>query len=201
MINILKYPKVLAFLRYLLGWRSWKLGKLEQIALYCAVYIHFDVLIFFILIGSVFKRTWPQLVKEHEMTINDKDAQYYVFNVKLQKGSPDRGDHVVEQDVHTPFIWLCKYTEIDVTMFKKWVDLTYPDKYYDKVVIKAANLSRPYGKSKIINKTVVVDLHENKWHILGETEKMDIMFDAFPLFTDQAEEVTQNSEDEYKKYT
>lgn len=173
MINIMKYPKLLAFLRYILSWRAWKLNILEQIAFYCAVYLHKDILTALINLGSLFKGVWPQTIKEHDTTTSDKNAYYYIYSARLEFRD-------VRDDILIPFLWLSKYTDLDATAFKKWVDTTYPQKHYNKVHICAADIRTINALS-----TLIVDLEKNTWLIHEETEESDIMFDAFPLFTKQ----------------
>lgn len=174
----MNYPKILAFLRYVLSWRSWKLNILEQIAFYCAVYLHNDILFVLINLGSLFKGVWAQAIKEHELTTSDTNAYYYIYSARLE-------DHEVRdihelRDILTPLLWLSKYTDLDLTTFKKWVDTTYPQKHYNKLHICAADIRAINAHSDII-----VDLEKNAWLIRNETEETNIMFDAFPLFTKQ----------------
>lgn len=190
MIDIVKYPTLLAFLRYVLSWRAWKLNILEQIAFYCAVYFHKDVLISLIIIGSLFRREWPQTIKEHEMTTSDKDARYYILHAQI--GVHDvhehhelHGHHAMHKfhDVQVPLIWLSRYTDLDVTTFRRWVEAVYPHasrEQYNTVTIRAADL-RKGGTRHVL----FVNLEKNTWQLHGETEETTIMFDAFPFFTKQ----------------
>lgn len=174
----MKYPRLLAFLRYILSWRSWKLNLLEQIAFYCAVYLHRDILVFLINLGSLVKGVWSQTIKEHDMTTSNKNDYYYIYSAQL--GGHDVHDRHELHDVLTPLLWLSKYTDLDAAVFKKWVDAVYPQKNYNKLHICVSGM-----RTVNVSNDIIVDLEKNTWLIHGETEQTDIMFDAFPLFTKQ----------------
>jgi hypothetical protein len=173
--------KLLAFVRYIIAWRAWKLNILEHLAFYCAVYLHEQILVFLILIGSIFKRKHPQTIKEHPMSDNP-DVKSFIMKAKLQKTNGYR-----DRPFHVELSWLSKYTDLNYDLFKRWIDCTYPDGGYTKVLIVVANHAPDVEElnGKLTKRELVVNLDTSTWRLVDETEEIDISFGAFPLFTKQ----------------
>lgn len=176
-MNLKEHPNMLQWLLYIIGLRSKKLNLLEWMAYYCAVLLHTDVLMLMLWFGSLAK-SWPQLIKEHAGSDPEEeseiDAQFYLHGATLHAG-PDRPINVGIQ-----LTWLSKYTDLDFSLFKKWMQDTYGQGVYNKLTINCQIL----GVDKR-ERVIIVDLEKAVWHITGITEETDIMFDAFPLFTVQ----------------
>lgn len=165
------HPQILAWIRYIISWRAVKLNYLERAMFYCTMFLHVDILVMISWLGALGKRIWPPLVKEHSMTTSD-DANYYIFVANISNA------HGEAKDITVAFTLLSRYTNLDYDLIKKWMNYAYPG--YSKMRIDCQQLDHDTKMREII-----VDFAKDKWHIVGVTGETDILFDAFPLFTEQ----------------
>jgi hypothetical protein len=180
-------PYAISFARYIVAMRAKKLNWLEYIAVQLCVLAKVDLLIFFMWTGVIGKRIAPWTMYEHSMSENYEDADgnpctYCIYNADLYPVAEGTGATIPARNVAVELAWLGRYTDLSLSSFKKLLSLQDPSTTYGKMHIKFAPTT-PEKNGKV--QTLIVDLAKETWFIKGVTEEETVMFDSFPLFTEQ----------------